>query len=117
MEEFHMLSGFHEKEIDRLRLKFLATTDGAETMSKDMFMNIEGICENPLIDRICVCMGFSDEAPSLSFEKFLCGVAAFNSPVLKEVSKNKISYLCNAICRDLIGCKATQFTVISCNLM
>lgn len=84
MEEYRMLSAFKEKEISRLRRFYLGQTGGVERMSKGLFMRIENISENILLDRICVCFGFTATKTSLTFEEFLSGLASFNSPGLKE---------------------------------
>lgn len=84
IEEYKMLSDFKPKEIIRIRKVFLDTTAGTETMSKDAFVNIEGIHLNPLIDRICLCFGLTEESSVLDFQAFLVGLSAFNSPGKRE---------------------------------
>jgi Ca2+-binding EF-hand superfamily protein len=85
IEELKMLSGFHPKDIVRLRKLFLELTGGSETMSKDVFSSMEAVCLNPLLDRICECYGLTKEESSLSFESFVIGTAAFNAPGRGEV--------------------------------
>lgn len=84
IEEYRMISAFKVSEIIRLRHFFLETTEGMESMSRALFMNIEAIRENPLLDRVCLCFGFLDLDTELDFRGFLIGCAAFNSPALKE---------------------------------
>jgi Ca2+-binding EF-hand superfamily protein len=83
MEKYRMISGFKEKEIIRLRFYFKSITNDAELMSKELFLGIECIANNPLNDRICICFGF-ENGNNINFEGFLKGVASFNSPGLKE---------------------------------
>lgn len=83
MEEYKMISGFKSKEIARIRQEFLRITGGAERLPRDVFMKIQCIEINPLRERICVCFGYN-KTDSLDFQMFLTGMAAFNSPGLKQ---------------------------------
>lgn len=85
IEELKMLSGFPDKEIVRLRKFFLELTKGSEVMTKAVFVEMEAIKLNPLLDRICECYGLVDETSTLTFEAFLIGTAAFNAPGRGEV--------------------------------
>eukprot|EP01038_Epipyxis_sp_PR26KG_P011890 gene11890-15908_t len=91
MEELRMRSGMKANEIHRLRHVFLKLTNGEEQLSKDTFMNIDSISINPLNDRICVCFGYSDQIDALDFKGFLCGLALFNSPGMKQ-QKLKVAF-------------------------
>lgn len=91
IEEYKMLSGFKQKEIVRLRKLFLSLTSGKEQMTKDTFVGIEGIRLNPLLDRICLCFGLEEDNAVLDFRGFLVGLAAFNSPGLRE-QKLKLAF-------------------------
>lgn len=91
LEEYRMVSAFRVNEIIRLHRCFLDITGGIEFMSKGLFVSMESICENPLLDRICLCFGYTDLVDELDFKGFLVGVAAFNSPGLK-VQKLRIAF-------------------------
>lgn len=84
MEEYRMLSGFKSKEIIRLHELFHKHTDGIDRMKRDVFLDLDGIVNNPLKERIAMCFGFDDEVQSLDFQAFLVGVALFNSPGRRE---------------------------------
>lgn len=84
MEEYRMLSGFKTKEISRLQRLFVQFTAGADTISKDTFLDLDCIVNNPLKERIAMCFGFDVEVARLDFQSFLCGVALFNSPGQRE---------------------------------
>ena len=85
IEEYKYLSGFQQKDIVRLRKLFLDSTNGSETMTKEVFKKLNGIALNPLLDRICFCVGLEDDTATLNFEAFLIGVASFNAPGRGEV--------------------------------
>ncbi len=84
MEEYRMLSGFKPKEIVRIRKLFLKLTSGTEELKKEVFDKIECIALSPLQDRICLIFGFGAEKQTLDFQEFLCGLALFNAPGMKE---------------------------------
>lgn len=84
MEEYRMLSGFKDKEILRLRKVFQKITDGADRITKGVFLDVEAIASNPLKDRVALVFGFDEEVTSLDFQGFLVGVAAFNAPGKRE---------------------------------
>lgn len=84
MEEYKMLSDFKLSEIVRIRKLYLEYTNGIETMSKDIFVNIEGIALNPLNDRICLIFEFINDDSIINFKQFLIGLAYFNSPGRRE---------------------------------
>lgn len=85
MEEYRMLSGFKPKDILRIYLSFRKYTEGSEFLSREVFLNIEGIKCNPLKDRICVCFGFDEEIGKLDFVGYLRGLAQFNSPGKRDL--------------------------------
>eukprot|EP00600_Ochromonadales_sp_CCMP1393_P009670 CAMPEP_0174956952 /NCGR_PEP_ID=MMETSP0004_2-20121128/1811_1 /TAXON_ID=420556 /ORGANISM="Ochromonas sp., Strain CCMP1393" /LENGTH=135 /DNA_ID=CAMNT_0016205025 /DNA_START=214 /DNA_END=621 /DNA_ORIENTATION=- len=53
-------------------------------MTKDVFVNINGIKLNPLLDRVCVCFGLKEDSATLDFKSFLVGLSQFNSPGRRE---------------------------------
>ena len=63
LEELRMCSTFEVKEICRLHNEFLRLTKRTEWLTKDAFLKIPCIEANPLRDRICLCFGYSEEAP------------------------------------------------------
>ncbi len=84
MENIRMNTSFSPKEIIRLRKYFLEVTNGKDVISQEIFMAIDSIMNNPLLDRICVCFGFTPDLKEISFLTFIIGLASFNSPGLKE---------------------------------
>ena len=86
-----MLSGFKNNLIVHIRKLFLELTSGSEVMTKDVFMNIEGLKYNPLLDRVCLCFELEEDGATLDFQKFLVGIAAFNSPGLRQ-QKLKLAF-------------------------
>lgn len=84
MEEFRMLSGFKPREIHRLKNLFLKYTEGKDLLSKESFLNLEPLVNNPLKERIALCFGYDEEVAALDFQAFLCGLALFNSPGQRE---------------------------------
>jgi Ca2+-binding EF-hand superfamily protein len=84
MEEYRMLSGFKPKEIVRLHQIFIETITPQERISKEQFLAMPCIVNNPLKDRIALCFGFDEEKHSLDFQSFLSGIALFNSPGQRE---------------------------------
>jgi Ca2+-binding EF-hand superfamily protein len=84
MEEYRMLSGFKTKDIYRIYKAFQKYTNDSEKLSKETFLNIEGIQHNPLKDRIAFCFGFDEEKGELDFVDYLSGLAQFNSPGKRE---------------------------------
>jgi len=86
MEKYKTMSGLKPKEIIRLQNVFkMAAGDGNDVLALDNFLNMEGIVNNPLKDRIANCFGYDDENAGLDFEGFLLGVALFNSPGKREM--------------------------------
>ncbi len=85
MEEYRMLSGFKPKDIIRIYNSFKKYTDGGDYISRDTFLNIDGIRNNPLKDRISLCFGFDEEVAQLDFVGYLSGLAQFNSPGKRDL--------------------------------
>eukprot|EP01031_Cornospumella_fuschlensis_P036906 gene36906-44774_t len=84
MEEYRMLSGFKPKEIHRLKKLFERYSENKDLLSKELFLNLEPLANNPLKDRIALCFGYDEEVAELDFQAFLCGVSLFNSPGQRE---------------------------------
>eukprot|EP00981_Chlorochromonas_danica_P005820 scaffold1192_cov179-Ochromonas_danica.AAC.15 len=85
MEEYRMLSAFKPKEIIRLKQIFTELTSGIDLLTKEQFLTIDCIANNPLKERIALCFGYDEEVTNkLDFPAFLTGVALFNSPGRRE---------------------------------
>lgn len=80
MEEYRMLSGFKIKEINRLYKEYYKFTEGKDLITKEIFLNIPAIVNNPFKERIAFCFGFDEEKVELDFQAFLIGLSLFNSP-------------------------------------
>lgn len=91
LEELRMLSTLEPEEICRLKRAFFVYTQGADRMTKAMFMDIPTIRINPLRDRVAMCFGYEKGVTSLDFPGFLNGVSLFNSHGKKE-DKLKLAF-------------------------
>ena len=91
VQEFHKLTNFKPKEIARIRRVFRELTEGSETLSKETFLQINCIAISPLSDRISLVFGYEKGVDSLDFKGFLCGLAQFNSPGMRE-QKMRVAY-------------------------
>lgn len=85
MEEYRMLSGFKHKDISRAFISFQKYTEKKDFITKDVFLGIESLVNNPLKERIALCFGFDEEVVQLDFVGYLTGLAQFNSPGKRDV--------------------------------
>jgi Ca2+-binding EF-hand superfamily protein len=84
MEEYRMLSGFKPKEIFRLYSLFNQYSGNKLCLTRDTFLSLSGIKNNPLKERISFCFGLDEEKNQLNFQEFLVGMAMFNAPGQRE---------------------------------
>jgi len=85
LEEYRMLSGLDPLEICRLRAYFEDEVgDDKGVMTKEHFLSIPFIADNPLKDRLALCFGYDDDTPEMDFVQWIQGVALFNSHGKRE---------------------------------
>ena len=60
-------------------------------MSKEKFINLKFLVNNPLADRVAVIFGYSDTVNEIDFKAFLLGVSVFNAHGQREQKLKTVS--------------------------
>ncbi|CAM9888988.1 unnamed protein product [Ectocarpus fasciculatus] len=91
LEELHMVTGFTYKELRLTRSHFLALVNEASFITREEFLEIPSVANNPLRERLLVCFGF-DSMDNLKFKEFVEILSIFNNPSAQRDQKLRMAF-------------------------
>ncbi|CAM9309220.1 unnamed protein product [Ectocarpus sp. 4 AP-2014] len=91
LEELHMVTGFTYKELRLTRSHFLALVNEATFITREEFLEIPSVANNPLRERLLVCFGF-DSMDNLKFKEFVEILSIFNNPSAQRDQKLRMAF-------------------------
>ncbi|CAM9241240.1 unnamed protein product [Pylaiella littoralis] len=104
LEELHMVTGFTSKELRITRSHFLACVNHKSYITREEFLEIPSVANNPLRERLLVCFGF-DSMDNLRFEEFVEILSIFNNPSAQRDQKLRMAFTLVDIDGDGQVCK------------
>eukprot|EP00903_Cladosiphon_okamuranus_P006295 g6173.t1 len=91
LEELHMVTGFTSKELRITRSHFLALVNDPSFITREEFLEIPSVANNPLQERLLVCFGF-DSMANLKFREFVEILSIFNNPSAQRDQKLRMAF-------------------------
>eukprot|EP00752_Nemacystus_decipiens_P008762 g7820.t1 len=91
LEELHMVTGFTSKELRITRSHFLALVNDPSFITREEFLEIPSVANNPLRERLLVCFGF-DSMANLKFREFVEILSIFNNPSAQRDQKLRMAF-------------------------